>query len=300
MPIRFYVLSIAALFSSMLGAVGSVRAQMEHVLFITDDLFTINSAAEPNPIGNTFGGQLSADFLCTQRASWAGLLLNWDGQTRPVKALISSATENANARKQIFGRVVNTHGELLANNQADLWDGTIVTGVKYNEHNQLLSHNTIFWTGSDSFGVVSQTAQNWTTNSSSQVANIGLSHATINWFNQLQLSANPPRRLPCLCEATVINPGDFNDNGQVDAADYVVWRKSVGSVVARGFEADGDGDGTIDSGDYSVWRAKLDTNYSAGRDSLTAGTSVPEPSSVFLLGFVAISLLGGGRHKSQV
>jgi hypothetical protein len=53
-----------------------IWAQMEHKLFITDAVFTINPASEttPQPIGSSFGGLLSADFQCTQAAYFAGLL----------------------------------------------------------------------------------------------------------------------------------------------------------------------------------------------------------------------------------
>jgi hypothetical protein len=47
--------------------------------------------------------------------------------------------------------------------------------------------------------------------------------------------------------------GDYNGNGTVDAADYVVWRKSVGQTGA-GLPADGDGDMDVDDNDRLVWR----------------------------------------------
>jgi hypothetical protein len=49
-------------------------------------------------------------------------------------------------------------------------------------------------------------------------------------------------------------PGDYNQNGTVDAADYVVWRKTLGTSVTPPFTgADGDGDSSIGPGDYDVW-----------------------------------------------
>ena len=49
--------------------------------------------------------------------------------------------------------------------------------------------------------------------------------------------------------------GDYNQNGEVDAADYVVWRKSLGSTGVPAFSgADGNGDTTIDQDDLAVWR----------------------------------------------
>jgi hypothetical protein len=49
--------------------------------------------------------------------------------------------------------------------------------------------------------------------------------------------------------------GDYNLNGVVDAADYVVWRKTLGGTNVSAYSgADGDGDTTIDQDDYVVWR----------------------------------------------
>jgi len=49
--------------------------------------------------------------------------------------------------------------------------------------------------------------------------------------------------------------GDYNRNGTVDSADYVLWRKTLGSTGTMFTGADGDGDGVVGPGDYAVWRA---------------------------------------------
>lgn len=50
-------------------------------------------------------------------------------------------------------------------------------------------------------------------------------------------------------------PGDYNLNGTVDAADYVLWRKFLGTTGVPAYEgADGDGDTEIGVGDYGVWK----------------------------------------------
>lgn len=79
-----------------------------------------------------------------------------------------------------------------------------------------------------------------------------------------------------------ITLGDFNRDGTVDAADYTLWRKTLGSD--SNLYADGSGNGVVDMEDYHLWRAYF--GHTAATSSI--GTqSVPEPSAVWLL------LLGG-------
>ena len=51
--------------------------------------------------------------------------------------------------------------------------------------------------------------------------------------------------------------GDYNENGVVDAADYTIWRNTLGQSVLPGRGADGNLNGTIDAGDFAVWKSKL-------------------------------------------
>ncbi|MCC7475403.1 MAG: PEP-CTERM sorting domain-containing protein [Pirellulales bacterium] len=50
--------------------------------------------------------------------------------------------------------------------------------------------------------------------------------------------------------------GDYNYNGVVDAADFVIWRAQEGQSGA-GLAADGDGSGTVDAADYDHWRTRF-------------------------------------------
>jgi beta-glucanase (GH16 family) len=78
--------------------------------------------------------------------------------------------------------------------------------------------------------------------------------------------------------------GDYNGDQQVDAADYVEWRNSLGHSEI-GHAADGSGNGTVDSADFLVWR----NNFGAvtGTDG-PAAARIPEPRGSTL---VAIALL---------
>jgi hypothetical protein len=63
-------------------------------------------------------------------------------------------------------------------------------------------------------------------------------------INVVESAASPPAL-----------PGDYNQSTQVDAADYVSWRKAVDSTVTAYSGAYGNGNGVIDDADYTVWRA---------------------------------------------
>lgn len=80
--------------------------------------------------------------------------------------------------------------------------------------------------------------------------------------------------------------GDYNHNGVVDAADYVVWRKTLGQTGA-GLAADGDNNGTVNSADYAIWRG----NFGLSGSGAGVGNSatVPEPATISI---VALSLMG--------
>jgi hypothetical protein len=52
-------------------------------------------------------------------------------------------------------------------------------------------------------------------------------------------------------------PGDYNHNGAMDAADYVMWRQAMGQTVPRGTGVDGNNNGIVDSADYDIWRSQF-------------------------------------------
>jgi hypothetical protein len=81
----------------------------------------------------------------------------------------------------------------------------------------------------------------------------------------------------------LVNPptGDYNRNGVVDAADYVVWRNTLGQTGIN-LAADGNGNNVIDANDYSIWRSNFGQTTGGG-SSATEYTAVPEPVTPVLL-----------------
>lgn len=75
-------------------------------------------------------------------------------------------------------------------------------------------------------------------------------------------------------------PGDFNASGNVDAADYVIWRDHLGDTNENALNGNGDGSNAVDAGDYTLWAA----NYgNPPASSAGLGNTVPEPGCLFLI-----------------
>jgi CSLREA domain-containing protein len=56
-------------------------------------------------------------------------------------------------------------------------------------------------------------------------------------------------------------PGDFNGDGRFDAADYTVWRDSLGTSVAPLTAGDATGDGFVDETDRQLWVSQYGDRY---------------------------------------
>jgi hypothetical protein len=73
-------------------------------------------------------------------------------------------------------------------------------------------------------------------------------------------------------------PGDYNDDGSVDAADYVVWRKNDGT--SNTLPNNGDLPGPIGTAHYNLWRTNFGQSID---DGARPDTAVPEPAALALL-----------------
>jgi hypothetical protein len=85
----------------------------------------------------------------------------------------------------------------------------------------------------------------------------------------------------------ITKSSDYNGNHTIDAADYVLWRNTVGQT-GSGLAADGNLNSQIDIGDYNYWRSQF--GKAAG-----SGAEVPEPGVAMLL-VVALFAVGGLRR----
>ena len=78
--------------------------------------------------------------------------------------------------------------------------------------------------------------------------------------------------------------GDYNNNGIVDAADYVLWRNG-GPLL-------NDPSAGVQATDYDFWRSRFGANTGAG-----SGAAVPEPACALLL-VISVAAFGWRRRSA--
>ncbi len=90
--------------------------------------------------------------------------------------------------------------------------------------------------------------------------------------------------------------GDFNHDGVVNAADYTIWRNTLGQTAAS-LPADGNGDLHVDRNDYLLWRRTF--GQPAGSDAAAGeNPSIPEPAPIvaLLTGMLTVA----ARHRGRI
>jgi hypothetical protein len=129
----------------------------------------------------------------------------------------------------------------------------------------------------------------------------GLAVLTTNTADgwQIHLNGSPtpdealrPRLVVASGQVTIVNPtvpGDYNGNGVVDGADYVLWRNGgplQNEVVTIG---------SVTPEDYTEWRSRF--GNTGGGGPLGSGV-VPEPGTGLLLLAAALAICVGHRKRS--
>jgi hypothetical protein len=79
-------------------------------------------------------------------------------------------------------------------------------------------------------------------------------------------------------------PGDFNLDNVVDGADYVVWRKGLGTTYTQA--------------DYNTWRANFGRTAGGGAGA-GANVVVPEPSIIALVAINLVASLAFARNVAR-
>jgi hypothetical protein len=250
----------------------------QFVMYVTAGNLSITNSHQIPPLPGFFSSLEAADYHLNTFAHQAGLF-DWNGIDYVFKAVMSTQAEPAITRLYLpQGKpILNTLGQQILPNAADLFQGATLQAPILTEYGTAPPPNTPVWTGTLATGTHSNSCLNWTSTSTS--GRVGLANATDStWCNNGLRGCNLSGRIYGLgVLASPRAPGDYNDDGQVDAGDYIVWRNTYGQTGLK-LPADGNGNGTIDAGDFDEWRLHF------GDPPATASSStVPEPSTLALL-----------------
>jgi hypothetical protein len=90
----------------------------------------------------------------------------------------------------------------------------------------------------------------------------------------------------------VFDPGDFNDDGQIDADDLAIWSAGFGlQGTAKHSQGDANGDHAVDGNDFLIWQRNMIVGSGMEANSISA----PEPATWALV--AAAPVIGASQRR---
>jgi hypothetical protein len=120
----------------------------------------------------------------------------------------------------------------------------------------------------------------------------------IHWLSKIVSGANDGLAIDDFSIGTALAPGiagDYNNNGVVDAGDYIIWRKKLNQSVTIPNDIT---PGTVVQQDHAEWKQRFghtSSDFGAG-----SGANIPEPATMHLaatLASIALFCLCGKHSR---
>ncbi len=93
--------------------------------------------------------------------------------------------------------------------------------------------------------------------------------------------------------------GDYNENGIVDLADYVMWREAESTGQTSLPNEGGISLGFVDQADYNYWRSRFGLTVVTGA-ALGSSAAVPEPASAMLAILALVGTIGLVNRRRRI
>lgn len=149
-----------------------------HILFTTSTSYT----------GVEVGGLAGADEICNT--------IGQGVRTGPWVAVLRDAVTSFESRITVEGDVVNTLGELLATDEAELLSGTVLAAPGYDETGAAVTNMNLVWTGSEMDDCVG-----WSTDDFAFSGTVGLPMDLDRWLDtDVPLPCSAAPRLYCISQ----------------------------------------------------------------------------------------------------
>ena len=87
-----------------------------------------------------------------------------------------------------------------------------------------------------------------------------------------------------------VESADFDDDGDVDGADFLKWQRGFGVPSATLVDGDANGNGVVDDSDLAIWTSQ----FGQPSPAMAVAAAVPEP------GVVALTLIGAPLFASRL
>jgi hypothetical protein len=204
---------------------------------------------------NISGGTINGCGICTFTAA-AGSVVNVSGGDFTGFLYGLTASAGTETEFNIYGGSFAPHIDIRANNELHIFgtefllNGVAIEGLEYGEPFEITGRDVML-TGTLADGSPLSFELN-------SVSAVGQDHVSA----------------AALLTVTLILPGDYNDDGTVNAADYVVWRNNVGTDAALPNDIT---PWSVSPNDYDVWRTRFGQSRAIGA---AAARPVPEPSTL--------------------
>jgi hypothetical protein len=202
----------------------------------------------------------------------------WTNSSSTLKYLYSESTTSLSRRydfELVTSAMLNQPGIQLAADTSDPFTGDYPSS-KYHYAYEVFGNN-----GTTSLSGLTNSTSNTSLSdlaNASTILNDMMEPYTGN--NQEFVGSD---HLPIVADFIVtLIPGDFDNNGVVDAADYEVWRKGLGTTYVQA--------------DYDVWRAHFGQTAGNGA-GVAADAAVPEPATLAMLILAAAGCVPKRRRR---
>jgi hypothetical protein len=244
----------------------------------------------------TFDGGQSFDFNVGYTAAYGNLWFDVDQNNDGVQDSIGSLNNYWNwdynvtsfaGKNDLYSVALHEILHVLGVGASQTWN-SLISGTTWTGPNAVALNGT--GAGLVSGGHIAQTANSYRVSDGGDQKPVMVPNLTTG--TRRHLTALDLAFLRDLGYSTIsLDPpmlaGDFNGDGLVDAADYTVYRDTLGNTGTN-LAADADGNNIVNSLDYQIWRQNFGNTLPASL--ALGGASVPEPQALVVAAVLLILL----------